>query len=100
MEGYIYPVALPQVRVPELCYIYYMSLYLYKTVPVEDSSKKKKKFYKLVVRPDMMYGLGMVAWTKRQEVLRFSFGVTRIEISASGGYVCLRGFEIKLERQD
>lgn len=43
MEGHIYPVALPQVRVPELYYIYYMSLYLYKTVPVEDSSKTKKE---------------------------------------------------------
>lgn len=35
-----------------------------------------------------MYGLVMVAWTKRQEVLRFSFGVTRMDMIRNQ---CIRG---------
>lgn len=54
---------------------------------VQTSERVKRKVYKMVERSDMMYGLEIVALTKRHEVelevaelkiLRFSLGMNRI----------------------
>ena len=66
----------------------YFSVTLIHAHRKQTASIVKGKVYKLAVRPAMLYGLTMVALTKRQEeemevaelkMLRFSLGVTRMD---------------------
>ncbi|KAK2922282.1 hypothetical protein Q8A73_001767 [Channa argus] len=76
------------------------------------SARMKGKMFKMVVRPEMLFGLETVALKKRQEaelevaelkMLRFSLGVTRMDRIRNEdirGTAHVRCLEIKSERPD